>query len=338
MKTHKAIKQSISTLVLLQLSIVNAVRLRPLTTRACATTFCTKSIIPKIGRGGGDGSYIQSNPNYDRYLPPTLDDMENNHIQRPQQQYNDPYASYSVQQPPKPISQAIQEFAQQLYATSPTLFYGTASSLAVFILWQIPPLSAILRSHFICSQYNLRHKRYHTLLTSMISHNSLSHVAMNLFGFFTFGKSVEPILARNDVSFSAYCLLAGIVANFFFLTIHPQGSCIGLSGVVLSLLALDARLHPSKEIGFVVRFIPVRLPAQYALTGLLVWSVVGIMATLYGKGGGDGIAHATHLAGILFGLGTYELLHRGIWRKIVRKWKRLRKAGEKQSYVGKPHF
>jgi membrane associated rhomboid family serine protease len=78
---------------------------------------------------------------------------------------------------------------------------------------------------------------------------------MNLYGFLIFGKSIEPILKLNDMTLAAYCTLAGIFANLFFVRIRRDGSCIGLSRVTLSLLAFDAMLHPSKEIGFLIRFI-----------------------------------------------------------------------------------
>ena len=278
----------------------------------------------------GGGSYIQSNPNYNdsdpnQFLPPMLGDLDKNQIRRSHQHTNN-YDSnnnsnnqYSArtQRQPKPIAQVIKEFFQQLRVSSPALFYGTVSSIFVFVLWQIPQFSAILSKNFVCSQYNLSQRRYHTLFTSIISHTTLSHILMNLYGFLIFGKSIEPILKLNDMSLAAYCTLAGIFANLFFVRIRRDGSCIGLSRVTLSLLAFDAMLHPSKEIGFLIRFIPIRLPAQYALTGLLIWSVLGMMAMANGRG--DGVAHATHLGGLIFGIGFHELMKRGIWKDFRRK-------------------
>lgn len=285
----------------------------------------------------GGGSYIQSNPNYNdpdpnQFLPPMLGDLEKNQIRRSHQHtnydnYNNNQYSARTQRQPKPIAQVVKEFFQQLRVSSPALFYGTVSSILVFVLWQIPQLSSILSKNFVCSQYNLSKRRYHTLFTSVISHTTLSHIFMNLYGFLVFGKSIEPILKLNDISLAAYCILAGIFANMFFVKIHRNGSCIGLSGVTLSLLAFDAMLHPSKEIGFLIRFIPIRLPAQYALTGLLIWSVLGMMAMANGRG--DGVAHATHFGGMMFGIGFYELMNRGIWKDLRRKLRHLRVSGKK---------
>jgi membrane associated rhomboid family serine protease len=272
------------------------------------------------------GSYVQPNPDYNdpnQFMPPKLGDVENDHIRRPHPTNHD--TSYrNTGTAPKPIAEVVQEFFMRLYQSSPALFYGTTSSIFMFLLWQIPSnaVSATLRRHFICSQYNLVHKRYHTLLTSSISHTTLSHIFMNIYGFLTFGKSVEPILKRNHISLQTFCVLAAIFANIFFVKLHPDGSCIGLSGVSLALLAFDAKMYPGKEIGFLVRFIPIRLPAQYALAGLLLWSSLGILATKSGKG--DGVAHATHFGGLVYGVAIYELMKRGIWanwrKKLLRFW------------------
>ena len=316
-------------LLICQITPTQAIKAPSPQTKAKSSLSLLTSISISISIRGG--AYLQPNPNYDnpdpnQFMPPTLGSMDNNHIQR-SSSYQDAYSAQSNAvnnaKAPTPIAQVIREFFTQLHQSSPCLYYGTVSSIIVFILWQlhVPTLASILRNHFVCSQYNLSQGRYHTLITSSISHATLSHIFMNLYGFLMFGKSVEPILKMNDMSLSAFCILGTIFANAFFAMLHPQGSCIGLSGVALSLLAFDAKLNPSKEIGFLVKFIPIRLPAQYALTGLLVWSLLGMAATRGGRG--DGVAHATHLGGLLYGIGVFELMNRGIWRRGRRRWIRL---------------
>mmetsp|Transcript_18836 Transcript_18836/g.23113 ORF Transcript_18836/g.23113 Transcript_18836/m.23113 type:complete len:411 (+) Transcript_18836:107-1339(+) len=294
----------------------------------------------------GGSSPIQPNPQYvsynefdpNAYMPPTLGDEQTltnrNHILRPHAQNNQHQhqyygtgtgarnrnhnfnSSYSNNYKLKPLHQVIQEFFIALHKSNPTLNYGILTSIAIFIAWQIPsPICTnMLKNHFVCSAFNIATKhRYHTLLTSTLSHTSISHLLMNLYGFYTFGKNVIPILQINKLSFATYCILSAIISNLFFLTLTPYGSCIGLSGVSLSLLALDAKLNPAKEIGFIFRFIPIRLPAQYALICLLLWSGFGVLT-----GGSDGIAHATHLGGLVYGIVIYELLNRGIYQKYVK--------------------
>jgi membrane associated rhomboid family serine protease len=312
------------------------------------------NLIRKIPRGGGS-SPIEPNSNYvnyNQYMPPTLGDEDANQIrrqhqyqkeqqqqqqlfQRQQYQYQNQnqYPNQNMNQNMnmnnnnsqqlKPLTQIIQEFTIKLQQKSPTIYYTMLASIIIFITWQLPfpTTNHILRDHFVCSLYNLKkqtslYPHIHTLLTSTISHNSLSHLVMNLYGFYIFGNNIESILKQHNMSLLSYCIYAGILSNLCFLLTTPQGSCIGLSGVSLSLLALDAKIHPAKEIGFVVRFIPIRLPAQYALTLLFLWSMIGTLQSCLG-GKYDGVAHGVHLGGLLYGVFVYELLNRGLYKKYM---------------------
>jgi len=259
-------------------------------------------------------NYVGSNPN--QFMPPTLGELERDDgIRRPLNQDNFSYQrQYNVKQPLKPLPSLLKDFASRLHKKSPTLSYGMFSCILLFLLFRIPNLGYVFRNHFVCSSFNLRKHRYHTLLTSAMTHATLMHLLVNMYAFYIFGQSVEPTLRLNHISLGAYCVVSAIFANIFFLLTAPKsGSCIGLSGVTLSLLALDAKLHPSKEIGFVLGMIPVRLPAQYALSGLFFLSVLGTVIR-----SGDGVAHNTHLGGLIFGIGVYEALKRGWGKQILR--------------------
>lgn len=77
---------------------------------------------------------------------------------------------------------------------------------------------------------------------------------------------------------------------------------MGLSGVTLAFLALQARLTPEREFAVALMgILPVRMPAQVALICLLVWSLIGSLARK------SRVAHVSHLGGLLFGMGYYEL-------------------------------
>lgn len=77
---------------------------------------------------------------------------------------------------------------------------------------------------------------------------------------------------------------------------------MGLSGVTLAFLALQARLTPEREFALALMgILPVRMPAQVALICLLVWSLIGSFARK------SRVAHVAHLGGLLFGMGYYEL-------------------------------
>ena len=267
---------------------------------------------------GGAAGLIEYNPNYvdanpNRFMPPTLGEIEDDDIRRPLNGNDFSYQRRSnVKQPLKPLPQLLKEFALRVNKKSPSLSYGMFTCILLFLVFRVPSFAYILRDHFVCSSFNLRKQRYHTLLTSAVTHTTIMHLLINMYAFYIFGNAVQPTLRANNFSLGVYCIVSAIFANIFFLLTSPKGgSCIGLSGVTLSLLALDAKLHPSKEIGFVLGIVPVRLPAQYALSTLMVLSVLGTFL-----GSNDGVAHGTHLGGLIFGIGIYEALHRGWGKKI----------------------
>lgn len=77
--------------------------------------------------------------------------------------------------------------------------------------------------------------------------------------------------------------------------------------MTLAMLAFDARVYPSKELGMVVHFVPIQMPAQYVLMVIGAMSILGVL----GAGGRANVAHATHLGGLVFGVTYYEMLSRG---------------------------
>jgi membrane associated rhomboid family serine protease len=225
--------------------------------------------------------------------------------------------------------QSIVTYFDQLHHFSPTLFNGFISSTLLYFLWQFQSSSTtvlmqkILRNHFMCSHYNVvRKRRYHALLLSAFSHASFHHIAVNMYAYLTFGSSVKQILASQGISsLWVFVISAAIVGNIVFLLFDKGrgGSCVGLSGVTLALLAFDALVYPTKELRMIVSFIPITLPAYYLYVGLLGFSVLGIC----GLAGSGGVAHSTHLGGLLYGAAVYEAFKRG-W---LRQWNyRARKA------------
>lgn len=316
-KNHRVLQALISMLFFISLARATTLLLFV----EASSNYATGKFSPR----GGANFPQANNANLEQYMPPKLGDVDRG-IQSYEQQRH-----YTAQKP-KPITQAIREYLIRLHRTSPTLYYGTISSILIFIASQIPSrkLSKLLQDHFINSRRNLRKGRYHTILTSALNHSTFMHLALNLYGFHMFGKSVLPMLSRNGMSLSLYCVLAVVFSNLFFSAVHPLGSCLGLSGVTLSLLALDAKVYPGKIIGFLVRFIPIQCPAQYALIGLLVWSSFMTLAMMNG-GGGDGVAHATHLGGLLWGVIAYEMMSRGVWNNVFRRnWNMIMKRPKRK--------
>mmetsp|Transcript_25333 Transcript_25333/g.36763 ORF Transcript_25333/g.36763 Transcript_25333/m.36763 type:complete len:333 (+) Transcript_25333:189-1187(+) len=272
-------------------------------------------------RGGAknnnlNDSFLEYNPSYQGT---TLGDLEqrnfiptanNNHQQMVSYQ-NTPSSRYTSSSQPKPMTQIISDFMSKLHSTSPLLHNGLLTILVLFLAWQIPSFMPLLRNHFVCSRYNiLQKKRLHALVLSTLSHATFTHLALNMYAFITFGLSTQQILQRCNLPIWPFVVGAAITGSLTFLLANPQGSCIGLSGVTLAMLAFNAMNNPSKELGFVIYFVPIRLAAQHALTLILCMSVLGTLGQRVGSAAGGNVAHATHLGGLLFGIGYYEALRR----------------------------
>uniref|UniRef100_A0A7S4M9N3 Peptidase S54 rhomboid domain-containing protein n=1 Tax=Odontella aurita TaxID=265563 RepID=A0A7S4M9N3_9STRA len=272
----------------------------------------------------GGSSPIEPNPNYPHETPPftTLGQLEDDGYQLQKKSagshytYQDNLSGKSRR--PRPLSEVVVEFFLSLRKLSPTLYYLSLSVIATFLFWQLqmPQLVRMLQNHFICSRHNvIRHGRVHAVFLSAISHASLVHMLLNLYGLLTFGPSVRKSIARAGLPLWPFVFGACLSSSAVFLALCPQGACFGLSGVTLALLAFYARANPSNILGFMVGFIPIRMPAEYALTGILVMSLFGVLT----KGSRDGVAHATHLGGLIFGVTYFELFVRG-WLTSNRPW------------------
>jgi len=260
---------------------------------------------------GGDRSFDGYDPN--QYM--TVGDLETRRYYAAVPNGEDPFANVRSRKP-RPVQEVVQEFFSNLYKLSPTLFYGFLSSSALFVAWQIPALSPLLQRHFMLSRHNIRERRYHSILLSAVSHSSALHLLLNVYGCVNFGTVARRNLAARGLPLWPFALGAAATGSLSFLALSRHGSCIGLSGVALAMMALDARMNPAKVLGLVVYFVPIRMMSQYALSGLLAVSLFGVAT------GAGNVAHATHLGGLLFGCFYFELLTRGLLRRL-NFWKLL---------------
>jgi len=274
----------------------------------------------------GGGSYYESNQSYHSSSSSTLGDLDEQGVYRGA--YVSSTLQYSQHQRPPPFTHIVRNYFVSLHQLSPTLFYGTTASLLCFILWQFQSTShaagKILRNHFVCSRYNvLRKKRFHAAVLSAFSHASLQHLAVNLYAFTTFGRSVKQSLASQGVDLWPFVFSASIFASLTFLAMDRGGggSCIGLSGVTLALLAFDSLVYPSKELRMIVSFVPIQLPAYYLFLSLVGISIAGILGLI-----GGNVAHSTHLGGLLFGTIFYESFKRGCVQRYNYKFKKAFKS------------
>jgi len=139
------------------------------------------------------------------------------------------------------------------------------------------------------------HGQVWRVLTYQFLHAGLMHIAFNMLSLWMFGSPL--VWQMGERRFLALYLASGIVAGLgsalFYLIGGTGGTAIvGASGAIFGVMLAFARFFPHVQI-LVFFFFP--MPAKYA-----VW-VFGGISLLAGLGGAGGVAHFTHLFGILGG-------------------------------------
>jgi len=171
------------------------------------------------------------------------------------------------------------------------------------------------------------HGQVWRVFTYMFLHANLLHIFFNMWGLWVFGQPVAAQL--GDRKFLALFLVSGITAGLFSGLFYLMGGTgyvpiVGASGALYGVMLAFARLYPDVPI-FLFLIVPV--PAKIA-----VW-ILGAIALLSGlDGGGGGVAHLTHLFGILGGWAFLRLDEpvSHLWHRIVTygETRRTRKAVE----------
>jgi len=268
------------------------------------------------GSGSGNGNGQLPNEFHQTMFPPQGNQQQQMlarpavHVRIESQPYYATTSSWGKRSTQTPL-QRIFSSAKSLHQTSPTLSLVTLMSLLVYIAWQIPAFHGLLQSFFVCSGYNIHHGRLLCILLSAVSHASATHLLVNLFAYLTLGPSLLQTLNATHWHLFPFVLGAALAGSMAFLIRDgADGGCMGLSGVTLAMMAFQAKLFPDKEFRMVLAVFPITLKADMFLTVMLIWSVIGSVAP-HSK-----VAHITHLGGLLFGMGYYE-----VWlRRNKLKW------------------
>lgn len=225
------------------------------------------------------------------------------------------------------LFEMIYRYTIYLKQASTPVFVTSVACLVVFCMWQVPIFQSILLQHFVTSRYNIKEGRLLALILSGISHSDLLHLVFNLMAFVSFGPTVQHTLdsynRSHDVRWSLWPFLVAsqLAGSIFFLAIGSShsGGAIGLSSVVMSILALYGRFYPDQELRILLAgFIPIRLSAHQLLQLSLLWSLVGSFLLTRGPNAST-IGHTAHLGGLLFGMGYYELWRQRFLSKYNRR-------------------
>jgi membrane associated rhomboid family serine protease len=164
------------------------------------------------------------------------------------------------------------------------------------------------------------------LFTYIFLHGDLFHILFNLFSLWMFGGELENYWGPKKFLF--YFLFCGIGAGACTVVLTPNSfiPVIGASGAIYGILLAFAWLFPNRPILIYFLF---PIPAKYMV---IIFGLFELYASRSGAGGG--IAHLTHLGGLVFGFFymAYPLIRQKIRREYYkRKWSQ-RGPGDKNYY------
>lgn len=138
-------------------------------------------------------------------------------------------------------------------------------------------------------------KDYLRLLTSILVHGSIGHLAFNMFSFYAFASGIEAAYGHKVIAYIyLYGALGGSILSLLMHRREPGYRAVGASGGVCGVIFASIFLIPGGRI--IVFPIPVPLPAW-------LYAILFVVFSLYGmKKAFGGIGHDAHLGGSLAGI------------------------------------
>ncbi|KAL7625632.1 hypothetical protein AAE478_004852 [Parahypoxylon ruwenzoriense] len=181
--------------------------------------------------------------------------------------------------------------------------------------------------HYTLSPLNIYQGRWYTLLSSVISHETLPHLVFNMISFHAFtscalmiGLPVPTVLALGLGSGVAGGLACLIDWRRKGLT---RVNGLGASGVISGMSAALACTVPFAP--FQLMFIPVGIPLFVLTLGYIAYDSYWLNSEH------SNIGHAAHLGGAAFGVCYYALVMRKyggashLWRHYTARFSRFRR-------------
>ena len=175
-------------------------------------------------------------------------------------------------------------------------------NVAVYFAWKIPPMWRILNNYFMLV---VAMPRPITMLTSMFSHQRLSHMALNMAVLYYIGSRLHDEIGRGN--FLAIYLSSGVMGFASSLALHGlEVASLGASGAVLGITAAYFYLHAWDK--FRIMGFPAP-PAEGVdgfafLVSVVLWNAIAAFAPAR-LVSADVISH---LAGMFSGIGVVAVL------------------------------
>ena len=154
-----------------------------------------------------------------------------------------------------------------------------------------PPLKYLLS---LIPGYVLYRHWYWQVFTYMFVHSDIWHLFCNMLGLYVFGTAVER--AAGTKEFLLFYLLTGtltgIASYLVYLAMGRNVVLLGASGALYAVMLFFSVLYPRSRI-FVFGIVPVSAPLL-----VLIYFLISLLSSITGASGG--IAHITHLSGLVF--------------------------------------
>jgi membrane associated rhomboid family serine protease len=183
------------------------------------------------------------------------------------------------------------------------------------------------------------------LVTFQFLHGGFPHLFFNGLGLWMFGRPIEAAFGGRRML--GLWIAGGLVGGLLQLGISAafpnqfSPDVVGASAGLMTFLAIFCRLEPDARI-LLALIVPV--PARF-----LFYFSVGVALFFTVVPSRDGVAHAAHLGGLLFGWFWVQAgYHRGegLWERLSEAWQRWNQqrqtrratAGAAQGRILKPSF
>ncbi len=148
------------------------------------------------------------------------------------------------------------------------------------------------------SPTKVNHFHVYQLLTYAFLHIHFLHLLFNMLVLWMFGSELEDLWGKkNFLYFYLFGAVSGGLMTWLIDFWFPQGTIVGASGAIFSVIIAYAMIWPNREV-LVMLIFPIKI--KY-----LVFLIM-IPMTIFA---GEGIAQMAHLGGALFGL-TYWYANR----------------------------
>jgi membrane associated rhomboid family serine protease len=148
-----------------------------------------------------------------------------------------------------------------------------------------------------------------TLFSNVMLHASFAHLFGNMLFLWVFGDNVEDAMGHaRFLVFFFLCGLAGSMAHALMNPVSDQ-PLIGASGAISGVIASYLMLYPRVRIwGLAFNWIPLRIPALYAIGAWILFQIVSAVLDPAGH-----VGWWAHLGGLGAGAAlTPIFIHRGV--------------------------